>query len=191
MRKNPIDYSNVWSVKIYPKGDSIWFTDDKQNTIWRYSKSLGFDMYKIPEKSPIFGSITPVSLDFDSKANMYFVGMHSPVLWLGNVVRMKNNTSDGITRIPMPLNGFKGIDSKQISTGSLAVDNKRNVIWISLSAFASEGEILRYNITSRTFDTFVLPEQLSLPVGLVVDNNGNLWATDHGTSIFYMLDTIM
>ena len=34
-----------------------------------------------------------------------------------------------------------------------------------------------------------MPEQLSLPVGLVVDNNGNLWATDHGTSIFYMLDT--
>ena len=87
VRKNPIDYSNVWSVKVYRKGDSIWFTDDKQNTIWRYSKSLGFDMYKIPERSPIFGSITPVSLDFDSKANMYFVGTHSPVLWLGNVAR--------------------------------------------------------------------------------------------------------
>ena len=189
VRKNPIDYSNVWSVKVYRKGDSIWFTDDKQNTIWRYSKSLGFDMYKIPERSPIFGSITPVSLDFDSKANMYFVGTHSPVLWLGNVAQMKNNTSDGITKIPMPMISFKGIDSKQISTGSLAIDNKRNVIWISLSAFASEGEILRYNITSGTFDTFVLPEQLSLPVGLAVDNNGNLWATDHGTSIFYMLDT--
>src|SRR5262249_44206096 len=58
-----------------------------------------------------------------------------------------------------------------------------------MSAFVSEGEILRYNLTSRTFDTFVLPEQLSLPVGLAVDNNGNLWATDHGTSIFYTLDT--
>ncbi|MFZ0511362.1 MAG: hypothetical protein WAM14_07140 [Candidatus Nitrosopolaris sp.] len=87
------------------------------------------------------------------------------------------------------MNGFKGIDSKQISTGSLAVDNKRNEVWISLSAFASEGEILRYNITSGNFDTFVLPEQLSLPVGLAVDDNGNLWATDHGASIFYMLDT--
>ena len=34
-----------------------------------------------------------------------------------------------------------------------------------------------------------MPEQLSLPVGLAVDNNGNLWATDHGTSIFYTIDT--
>jgi virginiamycin B lyase len=186
VRKNPMDFSNVWSVKV--KGNSIWFTDEKQNTIWRYNKSVGFDMYKIPERSS-FGTISPVSLDFDSKGNVYFVGIHSPVLWFGNVAQMKNNTSDGITKIPMPMNGFKGIDSKQISIGSLAVDNKRKVIWISLSAFASEGEILRYNITPRTFDTFVLPEQLSLPVGLGVDNNGNLWATDHGTSIFYTLDT--
>src|SRR5215467_12046854 len=180
--------SRMWSVKVDPKGNSIRFTDEKQYTIWRYSKAFGFDMYKIPEKSPAFGTISPVSLDFDSKGNVYFVGIHSPVLWFGNVTQMKNNTSDGIRKIPMPLGSFKGIDSKQISTGSLAVDNKRNVIWISLSAFASEGEILRYNITSRTFDTFVLPEQLSLPVGLAVDNNGNLWATDHGTSIFYTLD---
>jgi virginiamycin B lyase len=189
VHKYPMDFSNVWSVKVDPKGNSIWFTDEKQNTIWRYSKTLGFDMYKIPERSSAFGTISPVSLDFDSKGNVCFVGIHSPVLWFGNVTQMKNNTSDGIRKIPMPLDGFKGVDSKQISTGSLAVDNKKNVIWISMSAFASEGEILRYNITSRTFDTFVLPEQLSLPVGLAVDNNGNLWATDHGTSIFYTLDT--
>jgi virginiamycin B lyase len=186
MRKNPMDFSNVWSVKV--KGSSIWFTDEKQNTIWRYSKALGFDMYKIPERSSAFGTISPVSLDFDSKGNLYFVGIHSPVLWFGNVTQMRNNTSDGIRKIPMPVASFKDIDSKQISIGSLAVDNRRDVIWISLSAFASEGEILRYNMTSRTFDTFVLPEQLSLPVGLAVDNNGNLWATDHGTSIFYTLN---
>jgi virginiamycin B lyase len=189
VRKYPMDFSNVWSVKVDPKGNSIWFTDEKQNTIWRYNKSVGFVMYKIPERSSTFGTISPVSLDFDSKGNVYFVGIHSPVLWFGNVTQMKNNTSDGIRKIPMPIGNFKDIDPKQISIGSLAVDNKRNAIWISLSAFASEGEILRYNITSRTFDTFVLPEQLSLPVGLAVDNNGNLWATDHGTSIFYMLDT--
>ncbi len=188
VRKYPMDFSNVWSVKVDPKGNSIWFTDEKQNTIWRYSKAPGFDMYKIPEKSAAFGTISPVSLDFDSKGDLYFVGIHSPVLWFGNVTQMKNDTSDGIRKIPMPVGNFKDIDSKQISTGSLAVDNKRNVIWISLSAFASEGEILRYNMTSRTFDTFVLPEQLSLPVGLAVDNNGNLWATDHGTSIFYTID---
>src|SRR5215469_14685032 len=71
VRKNPMDFSNVWSVKV--RGNSIWFTDEKQNTIWRYSKALGFDMYKIPERSS-FGTISPVTLDFDSKGNVYFVG---------------------------------------------------------------------------------------------------------------------
>jgi len=58
-------------VKADPKGNSIWFTDEKQNTIWRYSKALGFDMYKIPERSSAFRTISPVSLDFDSKGNVY------------------------------------------------------------------------------------------------------------------------
>ena len=80
VRKNPtLHFSNVWSVKVDPNGNSIWFTDEKQNTIWRYSKALGFDMYKIPERSSAFGTISPVSLDFDSKGNVYFVGIHSPV----------------------------------------------------------------------------------------------------------------
>jgi len=189
VRQNPIDFSDVWSGKVSGKGDSIWFTDDKQNAIWRYSKAFGFEIYKIPEKSQAFGTISPVSLDFDSKGNLYFVGIHSPVLWFGNTTQMKNGTSNGITKIPMPTNGFKGVDSRQISTGSIAVDNKRNVIWISMLAIF-KGEILRYNTTLRSFDTLVLPEQLSFPVGLAIDNNGNLWATDHGTSIFYMLNTI-
>src|SRR5262249_22816286 len=41
VRKSRIDFSNVWSVKVDPKGDGIWFTDEKQNAIWRYNKSFG------------------------------------------------------------------------------------------------------------------------------------------------------
>jgi virginiamycin B lyase len=188
VRKNPMDFSNVWSLKVDPRG-SVWFTDEKQNAIWEYNKSFGFNMYKIPERSPTFGTISPVSLDFDSKGNVYFVGLHSSALWFGNTTLMKNDTLNGITRISIPMNSFAGVDTKQISIGSMTLDNKRNSIWISLSALESQGEILRYNITSRTFESFILPQQLSLPVGLAVDNNGNLWATDHGTSIFYMLNT--
>jgi virginiamycin B lyase len=189
VRQNPVEFSDVWSVKVSSKGDSVWFTDDKQNAIWKYNKALKqFEIYKVPETPLTFGTISPVSLDFDSKGNVYFVGIHSSMLWFGNITQMKNGTSNGVTKIPMPLDVFKGVDSKEISTGSIAIDNKRDMMWISMSAFSSQGEILRYHIASRTFDTFVLPEQLSLPVGLAVDNNGNLWTTDHGTSVFYMLD---
>lgn len=187
-RNNPTDNSQVWSVKADKKGD-IWFTDEKQNAIWRYSKSLGsFEMYKVPQNSNAFGTTYPVSIDFDSKGNLYFVGIRSPVLWFGNITQMKNGTSDGITKIPIPTAGFKGIDPSLISVGSVAVDNKRGVVWISMLSFPNKGEILRYNISSKTFDTFNMPAGLNSPVGVAVTNDGNLWVTDHATSTFFMLN---
>ena len=171
------------------KSGNIWFTDEKQNAIWRYSKSVGgFELYKVPEMSKVFGTTYPVSVDFDLKGNVYFVGIRMPVLWFGNTTQMKNGTSNGINKIPIPTDGFKGISPDLISTGSIAVDNKRNVVWISMLSFPSKGEILRYNITSKTFDTFNLPSGLNSPVGVAVDENGNPWVTDHATSLFFMLN---
>jgi len=188
VRNIPTDNSQVWSVKE-DKSGNIWFTDEKQNAIWRYSKSVGgFEMYKVPEMSKAFGTTYPVSIDFDSNGNVYFVGIRSPVLWFGNVTQMKNGTSNGIAKIPIPTNAFRGIDPDLISTGSIAVDNKRNVVWISMLSFPSKGEILRYNITSKTFHPFDMPPGLNSPVGVAVDENGNPWVTDHATSLFFMLN---
>jgi virginiamycin B lyase len=188
VRNIPTDNSQVWSVKE-DKSGNIWFTDEKQNAIWRYSKSVGgFEMYKVPEMSKAFGTTYPVSIDFDSNGNVYFVGIRSPVLWFGNVTQMKNGTSNGIAKIPIPTDAFRGIDPDLISTGSLAVDNKRNVVWISMLSFPSKGEILRYNITSKTFHSFNMPRGLNSPVGVTVDENGNPWVTDHATSLFFMLN---
>jgi virginiamycin B lyase len=188
VRNIPTDNSQVWSVKE-DKSGNIWFTDEKQNAIWRYNKSVGsFEMYKVPEMSKAFGTTYPVSIDFDSKGNVYFVGIRSPELWFGNITQMKNGTSNGISKIPIPINGFKGIDPDLISTGSIAVDNKRNLVWISMLSFPSKGEILRYNITSKTFHTFNMPPGLNSPVGVAVDENGNPWVTDHATSLFFMLN---
>jgi virginiamycin B lyase len=129
-----------------------------------------------------------ISIDFDSKGNVYFVGMRSPILWFGNVTQMKNDTSNGISKIPIPTSAFKGIDPDLISIGSIAVDNNRKVVWISMLSFPTKGEILRYNITSKAFDTFVMPAGLNSPVGVAVDNNHNLWVTDHATNMFFMLN---
>lgn len=54
----------------------------------------------------------------------------------------------------MPTSGFNSVDSNLISTGSVAVDKKKNVVWVSILAPSPKGEILRYNIISKTFDTF-------------------------------------
>jgi virginiamycin B lyase len=188
-RQNPIDSSQVWTVKV-DRENNIWFTDEKQNSIWRYNNLLKtFEFFNIPGISESFGTTYPVSLDFDSSGNIYFVGIRSTSLWFGNITEMKNGTSDGISQIPIPLQGFGDIDPDLISTGSLIVDKNSNSIWLSMLAFAKKGQIFKYDINTKTFEIFNLPPDLSSPVGIALDNNNSdLWITDHGTSIFFKLD---
>ena len=188
-RHNPIDFSQVWTVKVDRK-NNIWFTDEKQNAIWRYNNILKtFEIFNIPEISESFGTTYPVSLDFDSSGNIYLVGIRSPALWFGNITEMRNGTSDGISKIPIPLQGFAGIDPDLISTGSVVVDeNNSNTVWLSMLAFAKKGQIFKYDTNSETFKVFELPTELNSPVGIALDKNRDLWITDHGTSIFYKMD---
>jgi virginiamycin B lyase len=188
-RQNPIDSSQVWTVKV-DRENNIWFTDEKQNSIWRYNSLLKtFEFFNIPGISESFGTTYPVSLDFDSSGNIYFVGIRSTSLWFGNIIEMKNGTSDGISQIPIPLQGFGDIDPDLISTGSLIVDKNNNSVWLSMLAFAKKGQIFKYDINTKTFEIFNLPSDLNSPVGIALDNNNSdLWITDHGTSIFFKLD---
>jgi virginiamycin B lyase len=187
-RAEPIESSQVWDMKSDKRGD-LWFTDEKQNAIWRFIKSSQkFEMYKVPENSSSFGTTYPVSVDFDNNGNVYFVGIRSPTLWIGNLTKLRNGTSEGISKIPLPVSGFKGIDSDLVSTGSLALDNKNDVVWISMLAFNTKGQIIRYDIKNKNFNTYDMPPELTSPVGIAIDNHGNPWVTDHGTSLFFKLD---
>jgi virginiamycin B lyase len=200
-RESPREFSQVWDIEIdnrKGRGGDVWFTDEKQNAIWRYIKSSKtFEKYNIPGKSDSFGTIYPVSIKFDSnkKNIIYLIGTYSPSLWVADLTEMKNGTSDGISQIPIPIEeGFKGIDPVYITTGSIAFDNKRDAIWISVLSYAAQkGQIFKYDLDTKSFDVFDLPaeEQVNSPWGLVVDdgyNNGDLWITNAGTSIFYKLD---
>lgn len=192
-RENPLAYSQVWDVKVDRKAPgSVWFTDEGNNAIWRYVKlSHAFEVYHIPGNSSSFGTTYPVSIVFDPNdaRTIYFVGTFSTSLWIGDTTKMKNGTSDGISQIPIPINDkFKGIDPIHISTGSIAYDNKRNVVWISMLAYGMKGEIIKYNLQTKHFNIFDLPKEVNSPVGLVMDNSDNLWITNAGTSIFFKLD---
>lgn len=192
-RENPLAYSQVWDVKVDRKGPgSVWFTDEGNNAIWRYIKlSHVFEVYHIPGNSSSFGTTYPISILFDPNEDrtIYFVGTFSTSLWIGDTTKMKNGTSDGISQIPIPINDkFKGIDPIHISTGSIAYDNKRNVVWISMLAYGMKGEIIKYNLQTKHFNIFDLPKEVNSPVGLVLDNSDNLWITNAGTSIFFKLD---
>lgn len=222
-RQNPISSSQVWDVKIslpsyigsrettngsgtenQSAGVDIWLTDEQQNAIWKYSNSTNqFEVFYVPESSEAFGTTYPVSLEIDEQNNrIYFVGIRSPSIWIGDLLRMKNGTSDGIEKIELPINNFSGLaDPELISTGSIAFDRKNEALWVSVLAFNIKGQIFRYDLKNDTFRTYDLPSDIRSPVGLAItydnygENNNNvnnsyIWGTDHATNIFFRLDPI-
>jgi virginiamycin B lyase len=195
-REDPFGYSQAWSLKVDDSNSrrqqlgDIWFTDAKQNAIRKFIKSSqSFEIYKIPNNSSSFGTTYPISLEIDPKNNrIFFVGTFSASLWIGDITKMKNGTSDGISQIPIPTNGFNGIDPVLITTGSIALDSKKNSVWISVLSYGRKGEIFRYDLTTKSFEIFGLPAELNSPLGMAVDSNSDLWITNAGTSIFYKLN---
>jgi virginiamycin B lyase len=189
-RDNPIDSSQVWDLKLDPLNKNLWFTDEKQNLIWKFSKqNKEFEHFKIPETNLSFGTIYPVSLDFDNNGHIFFAGIRSQSLWMGNLSLMKSSTSDGIAQIPLPVENFKDFDPSVISTGSIVVDKKNNNVWVSVLAFGYKGQIYKYDITNKSFKKYDLGD-LPSPVGMTIDEKGNIWVSDHGTSIFVKLNPI-
>jgi virginiamycin B lyase len=187
-RSKPTDISQTWDVKLDSKGN-IWFTDEKQNGIWRYEQdSNSFSFFPVPERPSGFGTIYPVSIVLNDD-EIYFAGIRSKSLWFANVSDLKNNSSEGISNISLPLSSFKGIDPDLVSTGSIEIDRDRNVLWISMLAFGLKGQLFKFDLSSRTFTPFDLPQHLDSPVGISIDEMGNPWITDHGTSIFFMVNS--
>ena len=188
-RGMPIESSMVWTLKEDNKGN-LWFTDEKQNSLWKYNlqnSTTGFERFLIPSESTDFGTAYPVSFDFDAKGNVYFVGIRIPSLWFGNTTEMKNNSSAGIYEIPLPIGSFSEQEKATLSIGSSFIQNE--TVWISVLSFGDKGQIVGYNTEVKNFTkVFPLPPDLTSPVGITDDADGNLWITDHGTSIFFKLD---
>ncbi|HEY1211746.1 MAG TPA: hypothetical protein VGE82_02255 [Nitrososphaera sp.] len=177
-------WSMVWAVKPDGKGN-IWFTD-QNNTIWRFNESNKlFDMFKVPANYPS-------ALDFDSQGNLYLLGINSHSIFYGNVSEMRNGTSDGFTEIKLPTDAFSGTNLELVTAGGLVVDKERNDLWTSLLDFQdSKGQLFQYDInTKKVVRTVNLPPDLGAPVGMELDNSGNLWVADHGTSTFFRYDPI-
>ncbi len=179
-------WSMAWTVKLDSIGGNVWFTD-QNNTIWRFNQSTeAFDMFKVPAKYPSL-------IDFDLNGNLYFIGINSQALYFGDISKMRNATSEGFREISLPLEGFAGISLDLVTSGGLIVDNEQNDVWISLLAFQQKkGQLFQYDIeTNRVVRIIDLPPDLGSPVGMELDNNGNVWVADHGTSTFFKYDPVM
>ena len=189
-RSSPVGLSQTWQVEADSQGN-IWFTDEKQNGIWKFDIPSGnFSFFRVPGSTAgPDTTIYPVSIDFDNDGNIYFTGIRSQSIWIGNITKLKNNSSEGISFVKLPTAGFKGVDPFLINSGAIKVDTKRGVVWVSMLAFGVKGEVFKYDLANRSVTAYGLPSKLTSPVGIVLDEKGNPWITDHGTSIFFMLNS--
>ncbi len=209
VRDDPRGFSQVWDMKIdnEKNGSSdIWFTDTAQNAIWRFKKSTEqFEMYKIPAQSESFGTTYPITINVvtnksdndNNDKSIFFIGTFFPSLWFAEIDKLKNDTANGIHEIQLPTEyGFSNIDPLYVTSGSFAFDEDRNSVWISMLSYTRKGQIFEYNLDSKSFNVFGLPDDLSSPLGIVVgdDDDGDdddqedkpdLWVTNPGTSTFY------
>jgi virginiamycin B lyase len=221
VRENPKGFSQVWDVKIddeiNDESDEIWFTDTAQNALWRFKKSTEqFEVYRIPGQSESFGTTYPITInivtnesanddttdeedirDVDFKS-IYFIGTFAPSLWYAEIEDLQNGTTSGIHELKLPIeHGFKNMDPFYVTSGSFEFDEDRNSVWISMLSYSRKGQILEYDLDSKAFNIFGLPDDLSSPLGIVLgdsnlDKNNNrgdtsteLWITNPGTSIFH------
>jgi hypothetical protein len=111
--------------------------------------------------------------------------------------KLKNDTANGIHEIQLPTEyGFSNIDPLYVTSGSFAFDEDRNSVWISMLSYTRKGQIFEYNLDSKSFNVFGLPDDLSSPLGIVVGGDDtdddddqedklDLWITNPGTSTFY------
>ncbi len=188
-RDLPAGNSWSWDIKLDNTMNSLWFTDEKLNSLWKFDKiEKKFYNYPIPFHSEYFTTSYPISIGFENNNSMYFVGIRSLSLWHGQIDKMINGTSEGLKEIPIPLkNVFQTIPNYEVGMGSLAVDKENKNIWMTALAFEKKGVLIRYSITDNKFDIFELPANIKSPTGIAVDSQGKVWITDHGTSSFYKI----
>jgi virginiamycin B lyase len=175
-REDPRGFSQVWDVKIDNEDEDdessdIWFTDTDQNAIWRFKKPIEqFEMYKIPAQSESFGTTYPITInvvtnksaneDINDKS-IFFIGTFFPSLWFAQIGKLKNGTVDGIHEIQLPTEyGFSNIDPLFVTSGSFAYDEDRNSIWVSMLSYSRKGQIFEYNLDSKSFNVFGLPDDI-------------------------------
>lgn len=169
---------STWSLE-FDEDNNIWFTDFVANSIWRfYTNEERFERYIVPSTSD-FGTAGVINLVFANN-RIWFSEIYAKKIGILDPNSVKNNSSEGISELE--------ISSELETLGPLATDGK--YVWFTALTYQLKGELYRLDINTLEIQKYELPDGLSSPVGIAIDNN-RLWINDHGTSSISIFDALL
>ncbi len=181
-------------TEVVPRAqDRIWVVCIFSNEIDEFfPANETFQSFELP----VFLS-GPAGLVFDKSGNFWFTAADAEMIGHGIVSELKNGTSSGITEFA-PINktyvfsfkettsylgSTKTVESSLPTPSGIGISPDGNTLWISEhvdSSFDSyniqTGSLDRY-WTSQTDDQYGY--SVSLPNGLVINDNGTVWIAEH------------
>ena len=66
-----------------------------------------------------------------------------------------------------------------------------NTIWFTAVTYPQGGNVVSFDIVSKNFTVFDLPQDSGVPIGEAEDNDGILWINDHATNLFFKFNPKM
>ncbi len=170
--------ASIWDMK-FDKDGNLWFTDVVANAILKFNpERVTFEVFNIPTTTE-FKTSYPINFNFDTDGNIWFSEIYGKKIGFLDPSNAQHNTSEGIQEFSA------SVDLETL--GPLAIDNDGN-IWFTAITYPVSGKIMKFDPVNKSFTTYDLPAGISSPVGIVIDNQRNLWINDHGTSAFFRLD---
>lgn len=146
----------TWGIAVDNSKGLVWFTDADSNAVWSFNISTSkFLEYSIPTSDSF-----PYQLAIDHYGNVWFSESFAGML--GEI------TSLGVLKeYPIPQNG------SNVDHTGLTVDNN-DTVW-----FTEPNSNMIGSFRSGAFTILNMTGLIYSPVGIAVDNQGNIWVTQH------------
>ena len=169
----PIDHPivQIWGMTIGPNG-MIWFTDATYNKIRTFDPATG----TLGEFLQLKNDSMPWDIKFDSNGKLWFTEFGTSY-----IASVKPDDPTSLIEYRIPSN---------ISSPSYFEFDKNENIWIVESG---PGKLTKFNTKTNQFTEFILPSEgvggeTVNPIGLAIDNDGNIWYSQFRTSLIGKLN---
>jgi virginiamycin B lyase len=158
-----------WGIVVDNSRHLVWFGDDTDDYIWKFNMTNEqFTGYNVTRPDLAF----PQQVVLDSSGNLWYA--ESNANKIGEIT-----TSGQFNQYPLPT-GLANV----AYGGPVGLTMQTNgTFWFSDTNANSIGSLTVSSNNNYTFHVYNMTGKVTEPVGIAVDQQGNVWMTEHGPSL--------